>query len=369
VTDAAVVGRLLDEYHERAIAPSAVKLLAGSVHESRVSYQLTHPDGAAEVIRAFRCDAPVPLRGRGPDAEHDPRTVTDWLIGRAETLACLADAGYHAPRPVRTRTGDLIGVAGQWLTWATTFVAGQALAPTAAELRALGVALGRLHNVPLPADGLAGLTQDGGRAWAARGAAGLAARHPALAIPATLARLDVVASLVPAGWRPLYTAVRDTTEQIRRASGSVPETLVHDDVWAGNAVQDNAESVTLIDWETGGLGLAVLDLGNCLVECHLDSALPDNQPDGWLITPDVSRISAVASGYASVRIPSDAELALLPTAVRFPAAVVGAVHLEAALSMGVAGPAMDARFERLQNRLAVADAIAAFARRHLAAGR
>ena len=47
----------------------------------------------------------------------------------------------------RTRTGELIGVAGQWLSWATSFVPGMMLRPTLNQLRALGVTLGLLHNV------------------------------------------------------------------------------------------------------------------------------------------------------------------------------------------------------------------------------
>src|SRR4029077_8965978 len=61
VTDAAVVGRLLDEYHEGWLAPSQVHVLAGSVHQARVSYFVTLPDGATHVIRAFRADELVPV--------------------------------------------------------------------------------------------------------------------------------------------------------------------------------------------------------------------------------------------------------------------------------------------------------------------
>lgn len=143
--------------------------------------------------------------------------------------------------------------------------------------------------------------------------------------------------------------------------GTVPETIVHGDVWARNVVQAAPSAVTLVDWETGGRGLAVIDLGNALIECHLDAALPDDQPERWLVTPSPDRIAALADGYARVRVPSSAELDMLPAAVAFAAAVVGSVHMELALSGGVAGPAMDARLARLQNRLAVASEVAAIA--------
>src|SRR6202034_2865801 len=75
--------------------------------------------------------------------------MADWVIGRARTLFRLAEAGYPAPRPVRVHSGELVGVAGPWLTWATTFADGPMLRPSLDELRALGSALGRLHTVPV----------------------------------------------------------------------------------------------------------------------------------------------------------------------------------------------------------------------------
>jgi hypothetical protein len=55
----------------------------------------------------------------------------------------------------------------------------------------------------------------------------------------------------------------------------------------------------------------------------------------------------------------------VPAAVKFAAAVVGAVHFELALLSGVSGPAMDARLSRLENRMAVADEVAELALEHL----
>ncbi len=345
MSDAQVIGRLLDEYHERAVPPSAIQVAAGSVHEARISYELTLPDGSGQVVRAYRADGAVPVHGLGPFTE----TVADWLLGRAETLDSLAAAGYRAPRPVLTRTGELIAVAGPWLAWATTYIPGTVLQPTLTQLQALGAALGRLHHV---------VTGGGGRR--------LASRHPAVAVPATLARLDAVAAAMPGEWAPMAAAFRRNVLAVGAAAGSVPESVVHGDVWARNAVQPSDDgAVVLIDWEMGGLGLAVLDLGNCLLECHLDAKVPDLDPEAWLISPDEDRIAAVARGYAGVRRLSSAEIELLPAAVGFATAVVGAIHFELALTDGVSGPAMDARLARIENRLSVADDVAALALTYL----
>jgi Ser/Thr protein kinase RdoA (MazF antagonist) len=341
VSDAAVIGRLLDEYHERSVPPADIDVVAGSVHEASISYRLTVTDGSAQVIRAYRAEGAVPVDARGPFTE----TVLDWLLGRARTVAVLAAAGYRAPRPVLTRTGELIAVAGPWLAWATTYVPGSVLTPTLGQLDALGETLGRLHRIIA-----------GGRGPS------LASRHPAVAVPMTLSRLDAVADKVPGEWAAMCETFRQTVLAVDTAAAAVPETIVHGDAWARNAVQPlDGGPITLIDWETSGLGLAVVDLGNCLMECHLNSAAPDLDPEAWLIAPDEDRIAATARGYASTRTLSAAELALLPDAVRFSTAVVGAIHVELALAEGVSGPTMDARLARLENRLGVADEVAALA--------
>ena len=357
MSDAALVGRLLDEYHDRPA--TQVRLLAGSQREERVAYSVTLPDGQVQVIRAFRADEPVPVHAGAMIAE----PVSDWLLGRARTLAWLERHGYPAPRPVRTRTGELIAVAGSWLAWATTFVSGPVARPTLAQLWLTGAALGRLHSVPVlagPVPDLAGGGEDD--------APGPASRHPGRAVPVTRARLERVASLVPAAWRPLYAQFIQVNQEVGGAAGGLAEVIVHGDVWARNVVVTDPADVTFIDWESGGLGLAVLDLGNSLLECHLDSELPGSEAAPWLITPDPDRIAALAGGYASVRPVTGAELELLPAAAKFAAAVVGAIHFEAALVSGVSGAAMDARLARLQNRIAAAGPVADIARRALASG-
>jgi len=164
----------------------------------------------------------------------------------------------------------------------------------------------------------------------------------------------------------MCSAFRRTALAVESAAPSVPETVVHGDVWARNAVEPpGGGSATLIEWETSGLGLGILDLGSCLMECHLNSAASSLDPDAWLIAPDEDRIAATASGYASARTLSAGELTLLPDAIKFGTAVAGALHVDLALTQGVSGPTMDARLARLEDRLAIADEVAELAMPYL----
>ena len=342
MTDAAVVGRILREYR---LDPASVRRYQGSVSGTEVGYRMRQPGGDVVLVRAYRCDVLLAPHLRGCGTE----SITDWLQGRAATLDWLAAQGYPAPRVVATRSGDLIGVAGAWLTWATTDIPGRAVLPGGGRLGALGAALGRLHALG-PAAGL-----------------GLASWHPAAAVPAALGRLDAVAPMLPGEWRPLHARFRSTLLAVQDAIGRLPVAVVHGDAWPGNAVVTEAGEVVLIDWENGGLGLPVVDLGYCLLECHLDAGLPPSSPQAWHISPDPGRIAAVLDGYARWRRLDDAERATLADGIRFASAYIGAIHFEQALLGGVAGPAMDARLGRLRNRIAVSEAVADLAARHLGA--
>jgi Ser/Thr protein kinase RdoA (MazF antagonist) len=355
LTDAAVVGRILREYHQAGIEPSGIRRLTGSVRGARVSYRFGEPGGPGLVVRAFRTDVPLAGQFRGGR----PEAVTDWLRSRAATLDWLEEHAYPAPRVIRTRSGDLVGLAGVWATLATTYVTGTPLPPGTGQLRLLGEALGRLHALGeapgrRPAPGRAG----GGAAM------GRAAWDPQTAIPAALGRLAAVGSLAPADWRPLLDQFRAVLLAVRQRAPALPSSVVHGDPWPGNAIHTGRGQLTLIGWENAGLGLPLLDLGFCLTEGHLDVGLPGNQPSAWHIRPDENRVAAIVAGYSSRRQLQPAEKDLLPEGIRFPAAYVGAIHFEQALLGGVRGRSMDVRLERLRNRLAVSDAIADLARRH-----
>jgi Ser/Thr protein kinase RdoA (MazF antagonist) len=377
VNDAAIVGRVLREYHLRGIEPSALRRVGGAAASGVVTY-LVGPDEAAPwVVRACREDAPVPVHVGGAPA----MSMLDWLMAQAGTLDCLEAAGYPAPRVIRTHSGDPVGLDGAWLTLATSFVEGPVIRPSLAQLRMLGVALGRLHALDIAGEsggGPAGERSSGPARGSGSGLAGEPGRalwYPEAAIPATLTRLDAVEALVPEGLRDLYAQLRQTALTVQAGLSSLPRGMVHGDAWPGNAVQTGPDTVTLIDWETGGLGLPVLDLGACLIESLLDAqpsgsgpAASGSGPAAWLVEPDEDRIAAVARGYASQRVVDAAERALLPAAVRFGACYVGAIHLHQALADGVRGASMEARLERLRNRVSVSEAVARLAAPHLAGG-
>jgi len=368
LTDAAVVGRILREYHLAGAEPSGVRWLAGSVRGDRVTYHLGGRGGPGLVVRAFRTDVPLDTQFRGGGTV----TVTDWLCGRAAVLGWLEDQAYPAPRVIRTHSGDPVGLAGVWATLAPSYVAGTPLRPGADGMRLLGEALGRLHALDsstfsgaLAGDAGAGAEDVGAGGG---GAVGMTARraawHPETAVPAALGRLEAVQSLIPADQRALLEQFRAVLLAVQRQAELLPAAVVHGDPWPGNAIQAAPDQVTLIDWENAGLGMPLLDLGYCLLECRIDAGLPASQQAAWNIQPDEDRIAALAAGYSRWRRLQPAEKGMLPEGIRFAAAYVGAIHLEQALVGGVGGRSMDVRLERLRNRLAVSDAVADLARRH-----
>ena len=391
MNDAAIVGRVLREYHLRGIEPSALRRVGGAVASGVVTYLAGPDDTASWVLRACRADVPVPVHVSGTP----PVTMQDWLMAQASTLDWLEAAGYPAPRVIRTHSGDRVGLDGAWLTLATSFVEGPVIRPSLAQLSMLGAALGKLHALHVAAEPGGGPAGERDRGPAGEPGGGLAGEpgraswYPEAAIPATLARLDAVEALIPEELRDLHAELRQTALAVQAGLGSLPRGMVHGGAWPGSAVQSDPDTVTLIDWETGGRGLPVLDLGTCLIESLLDAQPSESgpaasgsrpgatgsgpaawlvEPAAWLVEPDEDRIAAVARGYASQRVVGAAERALLPAAVRFGACYVGAIHLYQALAEGVRGAAMEARLDRLRNRVSVSEAVARLAAPHLAGG-
>jgi Ser/Thr protein kinase RdoA (MazF antagonist) len=323
---------LLDQY---GVEQTALHLLSGSLTQERAVYRIDLPDEASWIVRAYRRDIPVPewLGGCGtPD-------IFDWLWSRAQTLAYLQQQNYAAPRVVPTRTDKLVGEAQGWCTLVTIFIEGHVAQPTLQQLRLLGAALGKLHQVPLPDDVAIG------KSW----------WYPEYAITSALAQLASVEHKVPSSWTPLYMAMRATLETAQQWA-HIPRAVIHADAWAGNAVQTTPDQIVLIDWEPSGLGWPIVDLGRLLIQSPVDlsSALDA------LLELDTQRIHAVVDGYSQQRVPSVAELDTLLEAIRFTVAVGGAWHVAQGPQAG--WHTIARRLARRQHRYDVSDAVAQIAR-------
>jgi Ser/Thr protein kinase RdoA (MazF antagonist) len=340
-----------------------------SLEEGTLAYRaraLAASDSPVQwVLRAHQADQGMPEHFRyfypwacsSPAGSQSPLAATTcnmdkWLRSRAAMLTALEAQSYPGPRVMPTRDGALVGAATGWCTLLTTFVPGTVLTPTLAQLRHLGVALGRLHTLSVLAPVRAGQEMSAGTP-------GPSYWHLQYAIPSALARLQAVAPDMPDAWRPWHTAFALNMEQMQQVNP--PLHLIHGDVWSANAIADASAEVILIDWDQGGQGPAIADLGRLLLECHLDTDLPIEDALAWHITPDPARIEAVVEGYAQERIPTPAELDTLLIGMRFGIAFIGALHLDQALQAAPTDPTwlagMDRRFARLQNRFLASEEI------------
>ena len=383
---ASVATQLLGRFYPLvAHAPEALdELPESSLEEGYLAYRVrtrSQSESAAQwVLRAHRrtrrmsehfryfypwaCSHPGDLQDPQDDGVCD---MSAWLKTRAATLTWLEERGYPCPRVVPARDGASVGEDQGWCVLVTTFVPGTVLTPTRAQVRLMGSALGRLHALPAPRleraeRGIVGV------------APGLSYWHPTYAIPSALARLRATALDVPTQWQPWHAAFEQTIQQMQRAD--LPIHLIHGDAWSANAVVDRAGEASpgasaeavFIDWNQGGQGPAIADLGRLLLECHLDSDLPVDDALAWHIAPDPRRIEAVVEGYAAQRIPTSAELDALLVATRFGVAFIGALHLDQALHARSTDPTwvagMDRRFARLQNRYTVSEGIVTVATAH-----
>jgi Ser/Thr protein kinase RdoA (MazF antagonist) len=348
VTDAEIVKALIDCYYGGQVRRGQVRRLHDSPREQQMAFLIRLPGSPAWVLRAARSGSPGGdhLCGCAADGQRE------LAHSRMATLLRLEDLGDPAPRAVRARDGELIAEVNGWCVQATSYIDGTVIRPTPDQLRLLGAALGTLHGLspagPAPAPDRS--------CW-----------HTEAATPATRRLLDAARPLLPPDLRGLHAAFADATDAIAASAPCLPEAITHADAWPRNCIQTAPGQVTLIDWDTGGLGLAILDLGRALLECHLDSSLPDGDPGAWHIQPDQQRITALCQGYRSQRAPESAELALLADAIGFSIAFIGAIHLHQALNLGITGPGMDARLARLRNRLAASGEIAHIAQRQLRA--
>jgi Ser/Thr protein kinase RdoA (MazF antagonist) len=342
---------VLQEYDDLETI-TLLQLSESSAEEGCLVYRIQHADGTTWVARAYQRNRLLPdwFRFFYPWATHD---TAEWVLTRAATLLYLEWQNYPAPRVLRTRAGALLSQTPEWCVLITTFIQGTVLEPTLEQLHLLGRTLGSLHTLS-PSKRSSNTLSPGKSYWDAEHAFSTVQAH-----------LVYVGHRLPAEWRDLHAAFTQTLQHLEQCP-SFPRTVIHGDAWAANAVQTSTDQAILIDWDTAGWGPAILDLGRLLLECHLDSNLPPDDPLTWHIQPDARRIAAVVDGYAQQRWVSAAELDLLLDALRFGIAFIGALHFTQALQNTTHSPewerGMQRHLARLQNRWEVSSEVASLAR-------
>jgi Ser/Thr protein kinase RdoA (MazF antagonist) len=225
---------------------------------------------------------------------------------QAKLLLHLAAHAYPAERVIPAADGAPVVMVAEHVILVTTYLgaslqgwqpetgrAGSNTTPATdapATFAALGALLGRLHCLPLPADG-------------AIGPAGMLPRRELTWVAGELAS---VAGQVPAAFQAEYEQLTLAVQQANHCD-TEPQTLIHNDCNLGNVVVMPDQTLALVDWDVAGLGPAVLDIGILLRNCF------DKQQLG--IQPEL--ILAVVDGYCQYRRLTPLELARLPDAIAF----------------------------------------------------
>ena len=260
----------------------------------------------------------------------------------AAVLEFLEEQGYPAERLVRATTGDAVIEHGGVQLLMTAFVQGAPVDTSAAALRTLGAATGRLHALPAPTATAPAVIPP-------------AAMLPRPELAYAMSELRSVAALVPAHLRKRYAALVRAVERID-ALEDLPLVLVHNDCHPANARIVPSGEAVLFDWEGAGRGPAVLDVGFLLASADGGAPWAPGAP------PDEGRVAAVIEGYCRHHALTPGELNRLADAVRFRSIVFGAASFAAAIrETGDGGPA-----QWWQVRYEAAGDIARWARRHFA---
>jgi homoserine kinase type II len=248
----------------------------------------------------------------------------------AELVGELAARGVATPRPVVASSGKpLVLRRDRWVS-VFPWVAGSQRAlgeVTAADARAVGAALARLH----------------------RAGAGLADRFSKAGIYTTeliADRVEAIAAEPRAATDPaLASAVASAREEMTwlaaRAGerARAPRGVIHGDLFRDNVLfaADGAVAA-LLDFEQASLGAWVYDLAVCAnAWCYTDDVVPD-------------LCAALAAGYRAVRPLEPVERALLWTELRAAAVRFCVTRITDVYLPGADLPGKD--FRRFQERLA-----------------
>ncbi len=308
-------------------------LIDAAPSATRRNYRVHHQNGSQWILRTCRREF--------IDEINAIDGFPGWMMARAGTLACLQREHYPAPYVIPLRDGSLVGVYNGWCFMMTTFIAGINANYSTPALRLLSTAVGKLHaftHAPRIGD-----THSSGHSW----------WHPINVLQTTLAPLGTVSDLVPSPWLQQYDAFRATLQYFQRHEDLL-RSIIHGDIWIGNAVVTNQDQVVLIDWECAGWGPAVLDLGSLALSCHYDMVE---------IQPNEQRIAAVIDGYCQERLITRGAVEALVEAVRFRPAFLGAWSFLSLLGEGW-NERTEQRITRQWNRYVVSEEIAVVARRY-----
>ena len=321
-----------DQYGQ---APSHWQPLPSSIPGRRHVAYLRFPDGQQWQLKA-RHQTLTPL---GPPAD-----LAQWLQGRATLLERLAEHMYPAPRVVRTTANSLVGFYAGWYCLAVTWIDGTVIDLTPTYAHRAGQTLGDLHrmttydtdNLPL---------EQYATWW-----------HPTHAVPIALANLAATVTQIPAQWAAFHSACFATLTAIQHWL-PLPQAIIHADCWAGNMVQTSSAETVFIDWDTAGIGPAVLDVGDVLIGCLVPLTDP-YRPDVCIIS---DRVTAVVEGYCQRRLPTEPELAVLLDAVRYGAVFRGTQTFGRIVYEGWT-PAIERELERQARRYTNSTAVTTIAR-------
>jgi Ser/Thr protein kinase RdoA (MazF antagonist) len=332
--------RQLATFIERQYATQIIKLHPLAQGWKAV-YRVERADGPDWVVRAFP----------PPDDDHPPVSVTSL----AALLTWLERQAYPAERVVKAADQSSVTQHGDWQVLITTFLHGiqQHWSPASGVFQtkdqvadatpvaygvevyqALGAALGRLHTY---------------QTEAALPPAGMLPSRELSWVAGLLADVQGVPPQLQAQYEHLVATIQATSY-----GEDLPFTVIHNDPNLDNVVVTSAGEVLLIDWESAGLGPAVIDVGVILSNCF----------DKHAARIQFAAIEALVDGYCQYRRLSPAELDYLPAAIRFPRLVLLAGYFpqRADQSLGDDELIYGATYPQWQAQYAASAEIAAFAR-------
>jgi Ser/Thr protein kinase RdoA (MazF antagonist) len=220
-------------------------------------------------------------------------SVVEILTRTADMLQWLEQHHYPAPRLVLTHHHQMVGFLNGWGSLLLSYVDGTVLDVHSTDFARLGFALGQLHMMPLAnADRFP-----------------LSRCDPALLRTKTARQLATDNERVAPSFQPLLRALRDSLNIVTSQNDTL--CLTHGDCWYKNAIKTRDGTVVLIDWDCGGVGLPILDVGYLLLTAHYDFTRP------FQVTADAQKILAILHGYQRARRITKTERVQMQSAIQF----------------------------------------------------